>query len=187
MKYHWLWNSTYASRKKERIHRGIIELFFTVVFDKMKMPWMYYENKLKKWKRTSGHIVNLDLNTSTPFELPSRSLLLPPKINTDRREKETPGRQTWDKHWSIYCFIAKWNEAKCERRWKKWNTKLNQRLYNQRTVRPLKQREEIKSISIRGCFFSNPVASHLMILINSTSAALWISSNVKLLNFESQH
>ena len=34
--------------KKKRIHRGIIELFFTVVFDKMKMPWMYYENKLKK-------------------------------------------------------------------------------------------------------------------------------------------
>ena len=150
----------------------------------MKMPWMYYENKLKKWKRTSGHIVNLDLNTSTPFGPP---LLLPPKINTDRREKETPGRQTWDKHWSTYCFIAKWNEAKCERRWKKWNTKLNQRLYNQRTVRPLKQREEIKSISTPGCFFSNPVASHLMILINSTSTALWISSNVKLLNFESQH
>ena len=35
-------------KKKESIHRGIIELYFTVVFDKMKMPWMYYENKLKK-------------------------------------------------------------------------------------------------------------------------------------------
>ena len=110
----------------------------------------------------------------------------PPKINTDRREKETPGRQTWDKHWSTHRFIAKWNEPKCERWEKKWNTKLNQRLYNQRTVRPLKQREEIKSISTPGCFFSNPVASHLMILINSTSTALWISSNVKLLNFDSQ-
>ena len=87
MKYHWLWNSTYASRKKERIHRGIIELFFTVVFDKMKMPWMYYENKLKKWKRTSGHIVNLDLNTSTPFELPSRPLLLQRSIRIGGKKK----------------------------------------------------------------------------------------------------
>ena len=139
-----------------------------------------------KWNWTTGHIENLDRNTSTPFDLPlpSSSLQRSIRIGGKKKPQNDKPEINIEVHFLLLLNEMKRNVKNDE---KKWKAKLNQRLYNQRTVRPLKQREEIKSISTPGCFFSNPVASHLMILINSTSTALWISSNVKLFDFESQH
>ena len=151
----------------------------------MKMPWMYYENKLKKWKRTSGHIVNLDLNTSTPFELPSRPLLLQRSIRIGGKKKPQDDKR--EINIEVYIVLLL-NEMKRNVKDDERNETLNwirdytisELLDHWNSGRKLNQYRP-------GCFFSNPVASHLMILINSTSTALWISSNVKLLNFESQH
>ena len=135
--------------KKERIQRGIIKLFFTAyvwrsenALDVLKISEIEQLDILKTWTET--HPLHL-ISPSPPSPSLKRSIRIggKKKPQDDKREINI----------EVYCFIAKCNEAKCERRWKKWNTKLNQRLYNQRTVRPLKQREEIKSISIRGCFF----------------------------------